>query len=231
MRKALAPLLFVVVALMVAQAGASLVTSISGGTTIPMPALNFFGGGPITFGPANLVTWSSTNCALCNQGGSVFGYTTPPNIPYGFGSNGSWDGALGPMAGVNSSNSIYGVSDTMTFAFASPVRSVGGFLDYVPDMATTPTTIAVYDSSCDPRISTCTPIESFDVTFLTGGGTDTGMFLGFTESSKNISYFTLTDNFLAITNLTVVVPEPGTLLLIGTGLLGAVGFGRRRLGL
>ena len=80
-------------------------------------------------------------------------------------------------------------TDTMTFAFATPVGAVGGFLNYVP-------------GGSEPRppsrswIRRVIPIESFDLTFLTGGGNDTGFFYGFQESTANISYFTLTDNYV-----------------------------------
>jgi hypothetical protein len=196
--------------------GATLVTSLPGGTVIPMPAVNYFGGGPQTFGPG--ITWSSTNAY--NQGGSVFGYTSG----YGFGSNGDWDGLS--MAGLNDSFDVYGVTDTMTFAFASPVAAVGGFLNYVPG-GSTPTTIAVFDSNYNL-------IESYNLTFLTDGSTNSGFFFGFQEATNNISYFTLTDNYIGITNLTVgqanAVPIPGAVWLFGSGLLGLVGLKRKFLG-
>lgn len=223
MRKFLTPLATVVI-LMVVQAGASVVTSLPGGTVIPIPAIDCspplfacFGPGPFTFGPK--VTWTSTNAF--NGGGAVFGFTAA----FSFGSNGMWTGALGPMADVNSSTDLYGTTDSMTFAFTKPVSAVGGFLNYVPG-GSTPTTIAVYDSHGNL-------IEPpFNLTFLTGGGTDSGSFFGFKESSANISFFTLTDNFIGIRDLTVAaVPEPSSLFLIGSGLLGVIGFSRRRLGL
>jgi hypothetical protein len=128
------------------------------------------------------------------------------------------------MAGLNDSTAIDGSTDTMTFAFSKPVSAVGGFLNYLPFSGNS-TTIAVYDSKGNL-------IEApFNLSFLTGGN-DNGFFYGFKESSANISYFTLTDNYVGITNLTVAaVPEPTSLFLIGSGLLGAIGFSRRRLGL
>src|ERR1019366_890321 len=134
--KKLYALLVVSMFLLVVQAGATVIVG-QVGSNLPMPTVNYFGAGPQTFGN---YTWSSTNAST--QGGSVYGYTGG----YGFIANGFWDGKLGPMAGVNDSFQVYGVSDTMTFAFATPVSYVGGFFNYVPG-GTTPTTLAVYDTS------------------------------------------------------------------------------------
>lgn len=194
-------------------ASATVVGSISGGVIQPMPAVDYFGGGPQVFGSG--ITWSSTN--LFYQGGSVFGYTGG----YGFVGNGSWDGGLGPMAGLNDSTDAYGVTDTMTFAFSSPVSAVGGFINYVPGSANN-TVLAVYDSGMNL-------IESYSTNAFISSSTNDGVFIGFDEGVSNISYFTLTDNYVGITNLTTAVPEPETyaMLLAGLGLLGFMAHRRK----
>ena len=197
--------------ILLASAGATVVTSIPGGTVTPMPNINYFGAGPQTFGPG--IVWSSTNAV--NQGGSVFGY----NNGYGFVANGFWDSAF-IMAGVNDAFANYGVVDTMTFAFPTTVSAVGGFLNYAPGYGTP--TIAVYGASNNL-------IESYVLNFSTGGGTDSGFFYGFQETTP-IKYFTLSDAYIGITNLTTSsVPEPSSLLMLGSGVLGLMGLVRRKL--
>jgi len=46
-------------------------------------------------------------------------------------------------------------------------------------------------------------IESEDLTFLTDGSDNSGEFHGFLESSPTIKYFTLSDNYVGITKLTI----------------------------
>ena len=204
-------LLIVLLAAFALQAGATVTTGVPWTGTLPMPASNYFGPGPQSF--ANY-TWTSTNATT--QGGSVYGYTGG----YGFGGtggNGFWDGRLGPMAGVNDSFAVYGITDTMTFAFTAPVFTVGGFFNYVPG-GSTPTMLAAYDASFDL-------IESYNLTFLTGGGVNTGEWILFTETTP-ISYFTMTDNYVGVAN---PIPEPSSLLLLGSGVLGLAGVIRRKL--
>jgi hypothetical protein len=134
------------------QAESSVITAMPGGTVVPFPRIGYQGPGPESFGPG--ITWSSTN-ATHHQGGSLFGYVGD----YGFSGNGFW--LPYDMAGLNDSTAEDGSTDTMTFAFSTPVAAVGGFLNYVPG-SSNPTTIAVYDSDHDL-------IESYNLTFLTGG--------------------------------------------------------------
>jgi len=206
--------------LVAVQTNAAVVTSLPSGIIAPMPAINYFGSGPQVFDGGE-ITWTSTN--VISLGGSVFG----SGCCYGFGSNGDWNGALGPMAGLNSGFDATGVTDTMTFMLTTPVAGIGGFLNYLP-FTSRPTTIAVYDASHSL-------IESFNLTFLIGGGSasiNTGFFYGFLESSPTIKYFTLTDNFVGIVNLSTqadAVPEPATLLLLGSGLALIAVLRRKRL--
>jgi len=108
--------------------------------------------------------------------------------------------------------SVGGTNGTMTFAFSNPVAAVGGFLNYAPYSGTA--SIAVYDASD-------TLIESFNLTFMLGTGTNNGIFYGFQEETNDISFFVLNNADIGITNLTTdAIPIPGTLWLLGSGLLG-----------
>ena len=206
--------LFALAILAAGQLSAGVVFTLPTSAMIQLPAINYFGPGPQSF---NGVDWSSTNAT--NQGGSVYGYTGA----YGFLGNGVWTGALGPMAGLNDSFDTWGVTDTMTFHFATPVALIGGFMNYVPN-GSTPTTIAVYDSAN-------VLIESYNLTFLTGNLPNAGQTIGFSETTADISYFTMTGNYIGIAGVRgtdVATPEPGSMMLLGTGLLAAISFGRRR---
>jgi hypothetical protein len=190
----------VVALLTVSSAGATVVSSLNG-TVIPMPAVNYNGPGPQVFDGGE-VTWSSTTYG-------AFGYTGG----YGFGTNGNWDGSLGPMAGVNAQ------VGTMTFSFTTPVTAVGGFLNdyayYGPGGA-----VASVYSPADVLL------ETTDLTFQTGGGLNSGQFVGFVDVGP-IGSLTLSNSDVALVNLTVgTIPEPSTwaMMLIGFAGLGFAGY-------
>ena len=180
------------------------VTSLPAGTVYPFAVENYFGIGPKVVAPG--ITWSA------DDSNSVYGYAGA----YGFAGNGGWSGLS--MIGSNTGAS------SMRIDFASPVAGVGAFMNYAPDFGSTPT-IAVYDSSN-------VLLESYTLSFATGGGSNTGEFHGFLEGTSNISYLTLTGSYIGAANLSVQtvavpVPEPETYALMLAG-LAAIGFVARR---
>lgn len=199
-------------ALLTGTANAALITS-PGAPYIPFAQLEAY---PATFeNVAPGVTWTSTNAST--QGGSVYGYTGG----YGFAANG-YD--TENLVGLNDSSDVYGVVDSMTFHFATPVSSVGGYLNWVPSLA--PVTIAVYDASDN----------LLDSLVVSAGGINLvtpNSFYGFTEATADISSFTLTDGYIAVLSglngqeITGSVPEPATWAMMLVG-MGAIGFAMRR---
>ena len=207
---------FAVAALLIgADANAAVITS-PHAAYIPFAELEAFTAGPVTVAPG--ITWTSTNSTY--QGGSVYGYT----YGYGFSGNG-YD--TENMVGLNDSSDVYRVVDTMTFTFATPVNSVGGYLNWVPSNA--PVTIAAYDSSN----------TLLDSLVVSSGGLNLvtpNSFYGFLESTADISSFTLTDGYVGVLSglngnvITGGVPEPATwaMMLVGFGGLGIAMRTRRK---
>lgn len=183
------------------SASAGVVTSLPGGTVVPMAPVDYWGAGPVTMAPG--VTWSSTSNS------SVYGWTGG----YGFSGNGYWTMT---MMGTNDTES------SMTVAFDHAVSGVGAFLNYVQGMNAT---ISAYDSNHDL-------IESMALTFSTGAADNSGMFYGFSESSANISYFTMTGGYIGAADLTYVadatdLPEPASVALLSLGMIGIAALRRK----
>ncbi|MFA6147724.1 MAG: hypothetical protein WC899_05900 [bacterium] len=192
MKKILAAGIGIGLIVLTGVAGAGVVTSLPGGTVVPFPGVDYIGPGPQVF---DGIQWTSTNSDT--YGGSAFGYTGF----YGFGSNGTWEGVLGPMTGLNSALGVASVIDTMTFEFSTPVSGVGGFMNYDPNYGSP--VISVYDSGHNL-------IESHTLNFSTNSAPNQGFFYGFLEGSAVIKYFTLSNSFISIVNLTITTETTET---------------------
>ena len=182
---------------------AAVVSSLPNGINVPMPAINYFGTGPQAMAPG--ITWTAEYI------NSVFGYTGG----YGFAANGFWNGLT--MMGTN--NSFL----SMAVTFDSPVSGVGGFVNYAP--GTGLPQLSAYNGEI--------LLESVVLTFLTGGGLNSGQFVGFLFSSPSITKFVLQGAYVGLANLRYElspVPLPGALIFLISGLGGMSAFNwfRRR---
>jgi hypothetical protein len=167
---------------------------------------------PISVGAG--VTLTSTN-----PDGSFLG-----SGPYSFNDNGSWNSSL-TLAGLDV-DLFGGDQYTMTFAFAQPVKAVGGILDYAVFPASGFSDVVITAFGSDGSM-----LEMYDITKVAPISSQGGQFLGIGRGQADIASFSLSNSAVAIRNLTFssAVPEPAaaSLLPIG-GLLLFFHLGRSR---
>lgn len=129
---------------------------------------------------------------------------------YGFGSNGFWDGSFS-MTGLNAADGY------MDFTFLNgSVAGVGGFLNYAPETLGEMEITALDGDDKE--------LESHKLTFITGGGPNSGANFYIIRDKAEIRTLRLAKAFVGITNFTYDLPVPGPLPLLGV----AAAFGSSR---
>ena len=205
MKKILSGAVFAVAVLsLVGPANAAVVNSLSGATSVVMPAFNSFTAGPTVFGP---ITFTSSTSD------SVIGFTGG----YGLAGNGVISGNP-PFAGLNTD------VGSMTFTFSAAVSGVLADTNWAISGFSRglPITASIFDSG-NALLETITFSNDGTLNDLAPG------YWGFSRGSADIASLTLSNGFIIARDFSVLaepngaVPEPASwaLMIAGFGLVGS----------